>query len=62
MTSPDLLESQLVLALKKLEKATDQVMKTRGYAGDAKKMKLLVELIKEQIRNENSMSSTGAVR
>lgn len=62
MTDPELLEIQLVKALKKLEVATDHVMKTRGYSGDAKKMKLLMELIKEQIRNENSLSTTGAIR
>lgn len=62
MTDSELLEEQLVQALRKLERATDQVMKTRGYAGDAKKMKLLVELIKEQIHNENSLSSAGTIR
>jgi ferritin len=56
------LEAQLLEALKRLEKATENVIKTRGYAGDAKKMKFLVELIKEQIRHEDTVSTASPVR
>lgn len=55
-------EEQLVEAMKKLEAAAEKVVETSGYTHDAKKMRLLVELIKEQIKNENTMSSARTVR
>jgi hypothetical protein len=55
-------ESNLVAAMKRLEQATDKIIKTSGYGDDAKKMRLLTELIKEQIRNENIMSAAGKAR
>ena len=55
-------ENQLVEAMKRLEVAADKLIKTNGYTADAKKIRLLVELIKEQIRNENSMSATRPIR
>jgi TATA-binding protein-associated factor Taf7 len=56
------LEVYLVEAMKKLDTATDKILKTNGYTQDAKKMRLMIELIKEQIRNENSMSTARAAR
>jgi hypothetical protein len=62
MSNPQQLEEQLLQALKRLELATEKIIATRGYAQDAKKMRLLVELIKEQVQNENSLSATSAIR
>ncbi len=56
------LESQLVDAMKKLDEAADRVARTNGYTRETKKIRLLLEMIKEQIRNENSVSSTRSVR
>lgn len=56
------LEVYLLEAMKKLDTATDKILKTNGYTQDAKKMRLMIELIKEQIRNENSMSTARAAR
>jgi TATA-binding protein-associated factor Taf7 len=56
------LEVYLLEAMKKLDTATDKILKTNGYTQDAKKMRLMIELIKEQIRNENSMSSARTAR
>ncbi len=61
-TSNPELEAQLIEALKRLEKATENIMKTRGYVGDVKKMKFLVELIKEQIRHEDTVSAASSLR
>jgi hypothetical protein len=55
-------ESQLIEAMKRLETATDKILKTNGYTTDVKKMRLLAELIKEQIKNENSLRATSPVR
>lgn len=62
MKDQNQLEEQLQEALKRLEVATEKIMATRGYANDAKKMRLLVELIKEQVRHENTVSTTSAIR
>jgi hypothetical protein len=56
------IESHLLEAVKRLEAATEKVVNTSGYTNDARKMRLLTELIKEQIRNENSMSAAGKIR
>lgn len=51
-------EYQLVDAMRRLEQAAEKLIQTRGYTNEAKKIRLLTELIKEQIKNENSMHST----
>jgi hypothetical protein len=40
--------------LQRLEKITEEVMTTQGYNADTEKLKLLVELAREQVQNENS--------
>ena len=55
-------ESSLLEAVQKLEQATEKIVKTSGYTQDTKKMRLLIELIKEQIRNENTVSAARTVR
>ena len=49
-------ENKLVEAIRNLERATEKVVQSQGYTHDAKKMKILAELIKEQIQNENKNS------
>jgi hypothetical protein len=48
--------------LKRLEESSQQIQSTRGYLGDAAKVKLLQELIKEQVQDENPSRSTRPVR
>lgn len=43
--------------LSKLEKSHDEMIKTNGYNKKAELIKILSELIKEQIKNENTNSS-----
>jgi hypothetical protein len=52
------LENYLSVALKRLEKAYKEVVKTQGYSEESEKLKILAELIKEQGNHENSSSST----
>ncbi|MCX7977515.1 MAG: hypothetical protein N2578_00775 [Bdellovibrionaceae bacterium] len=51
------LQNHLIAALKRLDKAYQEVIKTQGYLQEAEKIKMLQELIKEQVRDENSCSS-----
>jgi hypothetical protein len=39
--------------LQRLEKITDEVTATQGFNPDTEKLKLLVELTREQVKNEN---------
>ena len=56
------LESQLQGALQRLELSAKKIVETRGYGKDASRLRLLVELIKEQLKNENSRTPTRPVR
>jgi hypothetical protein len=47
-------ENPLKLVLLRLEKITEDVMKTEGYNDETEKLKMLVELTREQVLNENS--------
>ena len=51
------LESYLKQALNRLEKVYEQVLKTQGYSSETEKLKMLCELTREQVSNENSDSS-----
>ena len=52
------LDNYLSVALKRLEKAYNEITKTQTYNEEAQNIKLLSELIKEQVQNENSSSTT----
>ncbi|GIL16785.1 MAG: hypothetical protein BroJett040_05360 [Oligoflexia bacterium] len=56
------LESYLKLALLRLEKAYEEVVKTQGYTRDTEKLKMLLELTREQVPNENSRHSASQTR
>ncbi len=46
------------MALKKLEQAYQEIVKTQPYNQEAETIKLVAELAKEQIKDENSYSAT----
>ena len=48
------LENYLTVALKRLEKAYKEVVKTQGYSEEAEKLKILTEIVREQGGNENT--------
>jgi len=48
------LDSYLSTALKKLEKAQEEILKTQTYNDEVERLQILKELIKEQVKNENS--------
>jgi len=52
----------LTRILERLETSSKKILATRGYTRDCARIKLLEELIKEQIGNENSDSPTRQVR
>jgi hypothetical protein len=51
------LKSYLTSALLKLEKAYEAVLKTQPYNSDTEKLKLLIELTREQVPYENSSTA-----
>lgn len=55
-------EVHLRRILQRLEQATDKLLSTRGYAQDTARVRLLQELIKEQINHADSSSTTRSVR
>ncbi len=52
----------LVRVLERLQDSAQKIRETRGYTRDCARIKLLEELIKEQVQNENSSSTTRPVR
>lgn len=58
MKSKDELEE----SLKRLDESARKIIKTRGYTRELEKIKMLEELIKEQLRNEDTRRSAGAPR
>ena len=46
--------NQLEVSLKKLQKASQEIIKTKGYNTESEKINILIELIKEQGQHENS--------
>lgn len=52
------LENYLSAALKRLEQAYNEITKTQTYSTEAEAIKLVAELAKEQIKNENSHPAT----
>ncbi len=56
------LERHLLNVLEKLDKATLRIQASQGYGRDVRRLRLLNELVKEQIRHEDPRSSTRAMR
>lgn len=52
------LDNYLSVALKRLEQAYNELTQKQSYDEQAEKLKLLSELAKEQIKNENPHSAT----
>lgn len=49
-------EQLLKNVLQRLEKITDEVMASQGFNPETEKLKMLVELTREQVQSENSGS------
>ena len=52
------LENYLAVALQKLEAACAVLVKQQGFTRETEKMKMLAELAKEQVKNENTSTTT----
>ncbi|MCB0412181.1 MAG: hypothetical protein KDD22_06615 [Bdellovibrionales bacterium] len=55
-------DSSLDHLLQKLESSARKIVETRGYTREARKIKVLEELLKEQVLSENSNNSTRPTR
>lgn len=56
------IENQLRKSLERLELSAEKLIATTGYTKESRKLKLLAELIREQLKNENTRHSAGAIR
>lgn len=56
------LENHLVKMLQKLEKAQAYIKKTQSYSKDERRIRMLTEIIKEQLGNENSRTTISQIR
>ena len=55
-------QAHLVRVLERLQESSQKMLETRGYTRDCARIKLLEELIKEQVTNENPSATTRAIR
>jgi hypothetical protein len=49
-------------SLGQLEKTAQQIVNTRGYTKDVENIKILSEMIREQLINENSVNTARKIR
>ena len=56
------LQNHLLKMLERLEKAQSFIQKTQAYSKDERRLRMLKEIIKEQLGNENSRTSTSQIR
>lgn len=55
-------EDKLKKALERLETSAHKIVSTRGYGKDARGLKLLEEMIREQLGNATTRNSTRTIR
>ena len=55
-------EDKLKVALQRLELSTQKIVKTRGYTGEAKSLKALEEILREQLIHANTRPSARTIR
>lgn len=56
------METYLNTALQRLEKAAREILKTSGYDNKFEATQVLKELVKEQVRDEDSRTATRQTR
>lgn len=56
------MEEKLKHMLARLDRTTQEIIKTRGYTQDARSLKMLEEMIREQLLNGHSRRSTRTIR
>ena len=52
------LEQYLTMALQRLERAYEEILKSQGYTRDTEKLKILLEMTREQVQNEDTRHTT----
>lgn len=56
------IEVQLKSALERLEVSAQKIVQSRSYTDEVERIRMLEELIKEQLRHENLSASTRQIR
>jgi hypothetical protein len=55
-------QDKLKTALERLEQSAQKIVETRGYTRDVKSLKILEEIIREQLTHANTRTSTRTIR
>ncbi|MGE4131757.1 MAG: hypothetical protein AB7F86_08960 [Bdellovibrionales bacterium] len=55
-------EAKLRESLKRLEESSRKIIETSGYTGEVRSIRMLQEMIKEQLRNATASHSTRPIR
>jgi hypothetical protein len=55
-------QKELESVIQKLELSAQQIIKTRGYTREVERVRVLEELIKEQLRNESAHTAARKTR
>ena len=55
-------EKKLRATLEKLDTTVQKILATRGYSKESKTVQILQEMIREQLTNANTRSSTRTIR
>ena len=55
-------EEKLLAALRRLQVSSQKIIATRGYARDVKSLKVLEEMIREQLIHAHTRPSTRTIR
>ena len=53
---------ELEVLLEKLNKSTNQILTKSNYTNEVKRLKVLEELIREQLNNEDTYSTVSKIR
>lgn len=56
------LEMKLQKSIDRLEASAEKLIQTSGYTQESRRLKMLIELIREQIKNENTRHSAREIR
>lgn len=55
-------ENHLTAALKRLEKASEELLRVRGLNRESESLKVLTELLREQVNDENPRPTISQTR
>jgi len=55
-------KKELQKSIQKLEASAQKIIETRGYTDESRRLRMLSELLREQLKNEDPRYSTRPIR